>query len=302
MRKIIVIFRACALIAYAFLLLMHFFIKDHFRSLQIIFYAFPLPNIIFLGLSISFILLFIKPRSYFIWVFTVTFGITVIWLNNSYFFPKTIAIPENASTIIFWNAADRPTIHLDILSENIKALQPEIIALVEAVNASEKDVEQLTKTFPNYEFKVLEDGMFVGVKGHIKSKGHTNQPQDHAINFIEAQLRNKTILIAITDTFQDPKMDKRKTLGAVLQLATQQDADLIVGDFNTPYESVHFKDYKIDYTSFHDYGQGFSATWPFGIPLLELDQIYVRNRFAPILLQKKYYDVSDHAMLIGYFE
>lgn len=302
MRKIIVIFRACVLIAYAFLLLMHFIVKDHFRSLQIVFYAFPLPNIIFVGLSVSAILLFIKPRTYFVSVAFLTLIVTGIWLNNAYFFQKNVDIPEDATSVIFWNAANRRTIHVKILAENIRNLHPDIISLVEAENASEEDIEILTKEFPDYEFQILEADMFVGVKGKINNVTYTNETYSYDINFVEAQLNNKTVLIAITDTFQSPTMDKRKTLGTVLQLVSQRDADIVVGDFNTPYESVHFRNYKVDYTSFHDYGQGFSATWPYKIPLLELDQIYLNKRFDPILLQKTNYNVSDHAMLIGYFK
>lgn len=302
MRKIIVIFRACMLIIYALLLLVHFVLKDHFQFLQIIFYAFPLPNILFVGACISFILLFIKPRSFFIYTFLLTVVITGIWLNTAYIFPKAITIPENATSVIFWNTANRRNIHVEILSENIKTINPDIISLVEAENASEEDLITLTIEFPDYEFQILEGDMLIGVKGKIKNVIYTNQPYNYDINFVEAQLQNTTVWIAITDTFQSPTMDKRHTLGTVLQLVSEKNADLIVGDFNTPYESVHFNDYKTNYTSFHDYGQGFSATWPFGIPLLELDQIYVSKRFAPLLLQKKYYDVSDHAMLIGYFK
>lgn len=302
MRRIIVLFRACLIIGFVFLLLIHFVIKDHFRSLQIIFYAFPLPNIIFVGASISVVLLFVKPRTHFVFIALLTLGITGLWINNAYIFPKTIDIAENATSVIFWNAANRRTIHIPILSENIKNLNPDIISLVEAKNASKEDLTKLTETFPNYEFEILEGDMVIGVKGQIKGIDYVNEPYSHDINFVRAQLDHKSILIAVTDTFQDPKMNKRKTLGTILNLVLERDVDIIVGDFNTPYESIHFKPYKTNYTSFHDYGQGFSATWPYGIPLLELDQIYVSKRYSPLFLQKTYYDVSDHAMLVGYFK
>lgn len=302
MGKIIVIFRACILIAYALLLLIHFVIKDHFRGLQIIYYGFPLPNILFVGFSICLILLFIKPRSYFIIVLVLTLSLSGIWLNNFYFFPKNIEVTNQAMSVIFWNAANRRTIHLDILSKNIHNLNPDIIALVEAKNAKEEDLIKLAVEFPDYEFQILGGDMVVGAKGIITKVTYINELYSHDINFVEVQLNNTSLTVAITDTFQNPKMDKRKTLGTVLELITQNNADLVVGDFNTPYESVHFNAYKTNYTSFHDYGEGFTATWPYGIPLLELDQIYLSKHFTPILLQKVYYDVSDHAMLIGYFK
>ena len=288
------------MIAYAFLLLIHFILKDHFRFLQIFFYAFPLPLIILLGGFVT--LLFYKRKRYFILFFCTTLGLTGIWLNNAYIFPKTVEIPKDATSIIFWNAANRATIHLDILSEKIRNIQPDIITLAETENASAEDIQQLSQDFPNYEFRILEGDMLLGIKGHIKKITYTIEENSYDINFVEAQLNSGPILIAFTDTFQSPTMDKRKTLSTVLQLASQRNSDIIVGDFNTPYESVHFRSYETDYTSFHDYGQGFNATWPYGIPLLEIDQIYASKKFTPILLQKFYYKVSDHAMLVGYFK
>ena len=297
---IFLIIRACALIAYAFLLITHFILKDHFRFLQIIFYAFPLPLIVLWGSFVT--ILFYRPKPYFIILICTTLGLTGIWLNNAYIFSSKGEIHEDAISVIYWNAADRATIHLDILSENLRNIQPDIIALAETVNATEEDINQLSKDFPAYQFKILEGNMLIGIKGCIKKITYTIEDYSYDINFVEAQLDTGPILIALTDTFQSPTMDKRTTLQTVLQLVSERHSDLIVGDFNTPYESVHFRNYETNYTSFHDYGQGFSATWPYGIPLLEIDQLYVSKKFTPLLLQKFNYKLSDHAMLVGYFK
>lgn len=232
----------------------------------------------------------------------MTLGLGIIWLNNAYVFPKNIDIPEDATSVIFWNTADRAHIPTDILSEKIHEMRPDIIAFVEAENASEEDIIQLSEEFPDYEFRILEANMFIGVKGTIDNVSFTAERYSYDINFIDMTLQSGSILLALTDTFQDPTMNKRKTLHSVLELATEKKADLMVGDYNTPYESVHFRAFEKNYQSFHDYGKGFSATWLFGIPLLEIDQIFLRKKSQPILLEKFNYNVSDHAMLIGHFK
>lgn len=294
------IFRACALIAYALLLLIHFIVKDHFQFLQIFFYAFPLPILIFTGCVIT--ILYYKPKSYFITLIALNIVLTMLWFNNAYVFPRSVEIPEDATSVIFWNAADRPTLPLEILSESIKKIQPDIIALVETEYATEEDIQELSDAFPNYEFRTLDGFMMIGVKGHIENVSYVIEQYSYDINFVEIQLHNRPFLLALTDTFQSPTMDKKTTLESVLQLTNDRSADLIVSDFNTPYESIHFRKFETYYTSFHDYGQGFSATWPYGIPLLEIDQIYSAKTYTPILLQKFYFPVSDHAMLVGYFK
>lgn len=300
MRTILIIFRACALIAYALLLIIHFVLKDHFRFFQVYFYAFPLPILVFMGFVIT--LLFYRPRSYFIFFICFTLGLTAIWLNNSYIFHQNVDVPKEATSVLFWNTADRAHIPREILTETIKDARPEIIALVEAENAIEDDVKQLSADFPEYEFRILEGNMFVGVKGRINSITFKEEPHSYDINFIDLSLDSGSLMLALTDTFQDPSMDKRKTLSTILKLSKEKNTDLMVGDFNTPYESVHFRPFEDYFTSFHDYGQGFSATWLFGVPLLEIDLVWLKQEFRPLLLQKFNYRFSDHAMLIAYFE
>jgi hypothetical protein len=76
---------------------------------------------------------------------------------------------------------------------------------------------------------------------------------------------------------------------------------MVVGDFNIPFESIHFKDFKNNFISFHSFNNGFTATWPLGIPLLELDHFWVSKKHQPVRLYKKYYKASDHALLISEF-
>lgn len=300
MKTSLLIIKACAVIAYAFLLLMHFIIKDHFQILQIFFYAFPLPILIFLGCFIT--LLFYKTRSYFISGFVIILGLTIYWLSSSYNFSSHTDIPEDATIVMFWNAADGWKLPVDVLVERITTIKPDVIGLVETQNASEDDLELLTSTFPSYEFRILEGFMMVGVKGAITKIDYKTEYASYHVNFIDAQLPSGAISFAITDIFQSPTMDKKKAIGTVLKLASQKNTDLIVGDFNAPRESVHFKAFERDYTSFSSFGQGFTATWPFEIPLLELDQIFARKPMVPILLQKFNYPESDHAMLVGYLK
>ncbi|MBJ7880224.1 endonuclease/exonuclease/phosphatase family protein [Gelidibacter salicanalis] len=300
MRKFKLIVKACALIAYAFLLIIHFIVKDHYQLLQVFFYAFPLPILIFTGSTVT--LLFYRTRTYFVLGICLILALVVYWFSTSYNFSNNTDIPKDASSILFWNAADGWDLPVDVLMESISSMKPDIIGLVEAEYATVEDIDLLSTTFPQYEFRILKGNMLVGVKGRIENVIFKAEERSYHINFIEAQLRNGRISVAITDIFQSPTMDKKKAIETVLQFASQKKTDLIIGDFNTPQESVHFKSFQTEYRSFHEYGQGFTATWPFGIPLLELDQIFAKKNLTPILLKKFYYPESDHGMLVGYIE
>lgn len=288
------------MVLYISLLLIHFVLKDHFQVLGVVFYALPLPFLIIMGICVA--ILFYGNKTYILSILTLVLGMTIFWFSTYYFFTKSVEIPKSSTAVLFWNAANRSKLPVDILLESIKNTTPDIIGLVEAENATAADIQKLSKALPNYVFQILEGDMLVGVKGSIEKITFICKKNSHDINFVEAQLKTGYVLVAITDTFQDPTMDKRKTLNTVSQLAIQNNTDVIIGDFNTPYESVHFRNFETEYKSFHDYGQGFSATWPFRIPLLELDQIFVTKSMTPILLEKFYHPISDHAMLVGYFQ
>ncbi|MGB6269558.1 MAG: endonuclease/exonuclease/phosphatase family protein, partial [Olleya sp.] len=75
--------------------------------------------------------------------------------------------------------------------------------------------------------------------------------------------------------------------------------DVVVGDFNTPYNSVHFDSYKNNLKSFHQFSRGTTATWAYGFPLLELDHIWLNQKLTPIQLKKFQYKISDHQLLIA---
>lgn len=300
MKKFARSIRALILVLYVLLLLIHFVIKDHFQVLGVIFYAFPLPILMIMGICVA--ILFYGNKTYILSILGVVLGMTVFWFSTYYFFAKPVEISKNSTSVLFWNAADRKKLPVDVLLKSISSIQPDFIGLVEAENASAEDIQKLSKAFPNYEFQILEGHMLVGVKGSIEKITFRCKENSYDINFVEAQLSTGHVSFAITDTFQNPRMDKRKTLNTVLQLALQSHTEVIIGDFNTPYESVHFRNFETEYKSFHDYGQGFSATWPFRIPLLELDQIFVTKSMTPILLDKFHHPISDHAMLVGYFQ
>ncbi|MCK0122788.1 endonuclease/exonuclease/phosphatase family protein [Gelidibacter sp. F2691] len=298
MKKRKLIFKACALIAYAFLLMMHLILKDHIQFSQVFFYAVPLPFLIFFGIIVT--LLFYRWKPIFIALIGITLSMTAYWFYTAYNFTRATEIPDKATVVMFWNAADAWKFPVEVLMEHIKSARPDIIGLVETEYASEEDLNLLSSTFPSYEFKILEGFMMVGVKGNITKVNFQSQEASYKINFVEANLNGNTRTFLITDIYQSPTMNKEKALGAALQFALQNNAEIIMGDFNTPQQSVHFQNFTPHYTSLRAFGKGFTATWPFGFPLLELDQIFANKIFKPILLQKFYQPESDHALLVGY--
>ena len=102
--KLLKHYKAYSIILYAFLIFIHFVLKDYLFPLSTIFYAAPLILIILLG---CFVMLFFRKRKVLsIAILIVQFVLGYHWLNNYYFIqiPKT---PVQTNSILFWNVAKK---------------------------------------------------------------------------------------------------------------------------------------------------------------------------------------------------
>ncbi|WP_299228641.1 endonuclease/exonuclease/phosphatase family protein [uncultured Psychroserpens sp.] len=293
-------YKAYLLIGYAFLLLIHFVFKDHIYPISTLFYSFPIPIIIIIGSLI--ILLHIRKKVHFYCLFITLLGLVFYWLSNFYYVQIDKTIPLNTSKILYWNVAKKPQLPLDIIIEQTKEHQPKVLAFVEAKYITQNDLDILKKVLPDYTFKDLYAHMLVGVKGKINSAKIYAQKKSHEAYLINATINNKTVNFIVVDIYAYPFVNKKPALDSIIDVAKTHNASFIVGDFNTPYESVHFLNYHKNYTSFHTYNNGFTATWPLGIPLMEIDHIWLSNKYSPVSLEKEYHSESDHALLIAEYK
>lgn len=290
-------YKACILGMYAFFILLHFVLKDNFFPISILFYAAPLILIIALGFVLAWI--YRKNKLSVFGMLALSFVFLFHWFNNYYALAEENLEAQHTSSILFWNVAKKPELQLDIIINEIEKSSTSIITLVETRYLKDKEVQFLNDKFPGYTFKRLEDEMLIGVKGRIDSVYNKYEEGSYKFNYIIASINNIETKILIADVYANPFKNKEKPLSEILSFAEANTVDIIVGDFNTPFESVNFKDYNLQFTSFHHYSNGFTATWPYGIPLLELDQIWLNKKHQPIALKKEQYLKSDHKLLIA---
>lgn len=291
-------YKAYLLIAYAFLLIVHFIIKDRFFPLSILFYASPLPIII--GITLFLVVLFFKRRNYRTVLLVTSIVLGCIWFNNYYFFTTTEP-QQNTSKVLFWNLAKKNQLPLSYISEKANIYQPEILTFVEVTTATLSNLDSLKKALPNYNFKILKGAMLVASTGNIEVVSVAYEDNSHKANLLKVQTDSNTFQFIITDLTASLLVNKQKPMTFLSNFAKVNSVDFIVGDFNTPYESVFFSMLSTDFTSFHGYTNGFSSTWPLGMPLLEIDHFWLSHKHEPIQLYKFYNKASDHALLISEF-
>ena len=92
-------------------------------------------------------------------------------------------------------------------------------------------------------------------------------------------------------------------LQSVLSEIKTHEKNIILGDFNTPFESLFFENFKKNYQhAFAEKGNGFRETWFWNLPLLSLDHIWVSRDLEILKTEKIATWKSDHSMLKMYLK
>lgn len=208
----------------------------------------------------------------------------------------------NNSHILFWNVAQSQPLPTDIIIKHIKQHNPEIVALGEAFHVSQNDIEIFEAACPEYQFRILYGTMLIAVKGVVNDVHYEADAEVYRLNYITATINQKPVYIMFVDIFADPLLNKEIPLGIIHEFSKKNPVDMLIGDFNTPYESIFFKEYKTNFNSFHPYSIGMTYTWPIPMPVIEIDQIWLAKSYQPLKLQKFCYKNSDHKLLIAEYK
>lgn len=300
LKTVFKLIRITLIILYIFLLIVHFIIKDRFDSLSVVFYSCPLPLILIFGCFLTLISLKNKRLRYILLPIVVG---PLIYFGFHYFGTENKNLTSGTKFhILFWNASRNKPLTRPFLLENIKQYHPEIIALVEAGDISDENFKILKDSFSGYEFRFLEGEMLIGVKGSIDTITYHSVQGFSSINYINATIHQKPTTIMISDVIAVPIENRKKSLGIIYDFTKKNPVDVLVGDFNTPYESAFFGPFKSDFKSMHHFSLGMTSTWPIPYPVIEIDHIWLNPKYNPIKLEKFCSNISRHKMLIAEYQ
>jgi hypothetical protein len=278
MKKLICILKIAIIIG----IIIHFTIKDTILLSALIFYALPLPVLIASTLLVAFLT---KKSSQKIAVI-IALVLSVIWIKESYVF--NAEVEKEGIEIVFWNAFhDRNFLDAFEVNGNI----PEVLVLVEG---SKKDLISIKEKYPNYYFHISKEEIGIFSKTPIDlGKEIIGEENSTFLDF-----KTNGFNFYVVDISAGVFKSRQRSLDFVSSNILKRDKTIILGDFNTPYESVHFSNFKNTYThAFSEKGKGFRETWFWNIPLLSLDHIWVSKDLEINQVNKINTFKSDHAML-----
>lgn len=266
------------------LLAVHFVIKERTFWSSLFFYALPLPVIILVVVLLS-VLLTKKWRRYNLIIASL---LLLVWLGKSFKIHIPDDIKEKDLEVVFWNTARRNTI--ETAFNEIEEI-PDVMVLVEFRN---KNLEELKIRYPKYYFYKSDAELLIFSKTPLSiEKNNKSKFSTTVINFKTAGINFYAV-----DATGSTDVPKEWGLTFINQSIKEKTNTIILGDFNTPYESIYLRQLKNDFNhAFSKKGNGFKETWFYNLPLLCLDYIWVSKDLKILKTEKIFSTKSDHSIL-----
>jgi endonuclease/exonuclease/phosphatase (EEP) superfamily protein YafD len=120
---------------------------------------------------------------------------------------------------------------------------------------------------------------------------------------VRLEVGSGVLHVFLVDIPSDPLLYRRQPLEELAEVASQFNAEPVVmmGDFNTPADSLHFNALRNSFShAFELHGDGYAATWPLPLPVLQLDHIWANRRVDVSRCIAGWSSSSDHRPVMAW--
>ncbi|QIF04836.1 endonuclease/exonuclease/phosphatase family protein [Roseimicrobium sp. ORNL1] len=282
-------------------MLLHLTVRDEHTRIATLFYAMPLP-LIMLGWLIAAAWHF-RRRMLMVLCLALALVTGFWWQSVSYKNEKapitTATQPAGARLkVLYWNMAYHrlPSEDLDQL---IAKHLPDIVGLGE-VGLRSGDPNPLVRNLPpGYTAVRPEHGMAFIVRGAIQVKRVKKLKGRSKFVEVDATVDGRVWHLVLVDGDADPLLSREELLETVLKTSTLP-GTLVMGDFNTPLESVWFDRWRAAGLHHASEGarQGFRETWPRHWPFLTIDHVWCTPETQPLHFERVSLPSSDHLAIV----
>ncbi|MGE3180124.1 MAG: endonuclease/exonuclease/phosphatase family protein, partial [Phycisphaerae bacterium] len=231
--------------------------------------------------------------------------VCAFWLYQSALVRPTPAQPADTGSeeisVLLWNKSSGE-IGLEHVISLIESYDADVVALVEARQHTTWTQRWWGLSFPQYQLCAFDHGLVLLTKHPVTdiAGGKLDELGKYGLARIQAPRHDYCLILV--DIGHYVHSSRGPALAALHDLVTETtDRNLVVlGDFNTPPDSVHFSGLREDLVNaFEVAGSGYGATWPIPLPVLQLDQIWLRPPLVPAECTLGWTWVSDHRPVIA---
>lgn len=279
-------------------LLVRFAVQDRVPGLDLLYYALPLPVTIGLLLVAAVLSLRLGQRRPALACTLVSCCLLVLWMRTGAAWHRCVARAADFK-VLEWNTAHGRSGWAGIVAA-IRRQNADVIGLVEA-DAQPPATEGFWKgQFPEYSVRAPGSGLVLLVREEIQSIEFQEFGTKSRLAAARIVVGGMPVRLVLVDLEANPLSRRKLLLEHVNAIAASpfDGPTLVLGDFNTPGDSVWFGELRRTYSEvLEKAGSGLLATWPFPLPLLGLDHIWVSKGLVPVCAGKRSGWRSDHSQV-----
>jgi len=253
-------------------------------------------------------------------ILTIWGGLTMIGMGNSQV--KTTA---DMIKLLHWNVKWGGIGYNGHLTKNYKGdewpvirtkiyqYHPDIIVLSEPPQLDDWLAQLTQQMGPHWSmlkrYRTERNGIAIFAAGHLQLKRFIHVRQGMAM-LVVATIHGQALHLLLVDGERSVRELKTPLLTDVIQATlnnstSRQTIDMIIGDFNAVSRSIGFDSYAIAAGGYQLAGKstrGLRGTWPFFLPLFDIDHVWLHNRFQIMKVDLFSNINTDHRGQMVYFK
>jgi len=290
-----------ALVALAFL--MHLTVRDRFHRPAFFFYATPWSVLVVATVLLA-LLWHRRGRRGIAAACTVLslFALSC-WLAQDWEWRRATTT-RGGLRVVLWNV-DRPEQRFPGISHWLRSQEADVLAIAEREPKKRDRLARWKAAFPGYKVITSHGEMLSLVRGEVLSVEENVLGPGSFSTLLRTRLRGREVLILQVDMNGNLPVSRRQPIERIAGIVAAQRAEplLVLGDFNTPRNSVCFAPLRAEVSNaFETVGRGYAATWPMPVPVLSLDHIWGNPRLRPVRCEIVSSWHSDHRALVAEFD
>lgn len=274
-------------------------LRDHLTITAAIYYATPPLVLAVLALFCGIGWAVVRKRTMAI-VFLLTACACFFWWHRVSYVEGSGAASPSDVRIVFWNPA-RGVLGWPNVFDTIRRHDPDVIAIVEAGYDNDQTIQRWRQAFPDYETTDIQGQILLLCKGRISNVTFGELGWSSWYKTARIQLDDTVLNVVIVDIASTLYISRRRHIEKIASIADRFAAEplVLMGDFNTPGDSVHFRPLRERLVNaFEEAGHGYSATWPVPVPVIQIDHVWANRRVTISQCELDWSWSSDHRPIV----
>lgn len=224
---------------------------------------------------------------------------TGAWIGTAFRFgaaPGGVA----AFRVAYWNCA-RPGWRLGGILPKVESWRADLVCFGESRPTGPLST-RWAETFPNYRIQPLAREMLVLGPEATERKSSGSLGNAGEFHLLRSILGGREVFILLVDFDGLATQSREPAFARLYQLVDAYATQplIVMGDFNTPSDSVHFRRLRAWMTdAFEAAGSGCNATWPMVAPVISIDHILVNKHLRVVRAEHQGSLYSDHRAVIA---